>query len=697
MRRLRATLLTAATLAVVSLALIATPSDARIVGQKLPFGLEPVGFPNAIAIDQANGNVYITDHTTNAVKIFGGEGGVPAQGAPSEVTGEKAGAPEGEFNFGGFHEPAGVAIDNSSSANAGDLYVADTRNHVVDRFTLEGGKYKYVCQFTGFGGTGNECSAGAHPTELFGEVGGVTVDSHGDVYISTFTPHKVYEFDAAGEDQRVAHIPNGEPSGLAVNASGIVYLQNYQGSVSKLIPNATPEFQVEEFSGNLGGKAYAIAVDQETNEVYIDLRIGNEFSVVVYNEQGSLLRELLADESRASEGVAINEKAENLYASNYNSSGVEVFHLTKVPNVKLTGQPNVEPFGATVKGEIEPESTTEPQYYFEYGPVREFPFSTAKEDVESVSRYLPAEAHLENLEPNTEYSYRLVGTDNSGLVEKSEEGKLRTSPEKPEVIETQANNITPTSAIFSGKVNPENTLPTSYHFEYEGEGCPKIPKCTATILPSVDIGASSASPIPVEQALEVGAKLAPDTTYVLRLVAENPIGKVTEAKTFTTPSEFSSAGGPPEVTTGPAESVSLNGATLTGTVDPDGLPTLYAFEYGTGGVYSTVIFGGEAGSGQESVAVTQPIGGLLSGVVYMYRIVGFSPAGIVVGASGTFLTPSAPAGAPQPSTPALLATPFFPEVKYPPLKPPAPGHGKKKKAHHKKHKSRGKANKVRRK
>jgi hypothetical protein len=309
---------------------------------------------------------------------------------------------------------------------------------------------------------------------------------------------------------------------------------------------------------------------------------------------------------------------------------------------------------------------------------------------------LPAEAHLESLEPNTEYSYRLIGTNNSGLVEKSEEGRLTTLPHEPEVAEAQADNITPTSVTFSGKVNSENTLPTTYHFEYEAEGCPKIPKCQTTILPSIGIG-SNAKPIPVEQLLEPGAKLAPDTTYALRLVAENPIGKVTEVKTFTTPIESSAAGGPPEVATGPAESVSLNGATLTGTVNPDGVSTLYAFEYGTGGIYSTVIFGGEAGGGQESVPVTQPIGGLLPGVVYMYRIVGFSPAGVVVGASGTFLTPSAPAGAPQPSTPVLLATPIFPEVKYLPLKPPAVGHGKKKKVHHKKHKPRGKAHKVRRK
>jgi hypothetical protein len=650
------------------------PVYARIVAQKLPFTLGPIGEPNAIAVDQVHGgSVFVTDHATNTVKVFSDEGG------PS--TTEITGTPTESFNFGSGEEPAGVAIDNSGGADAGDLYVADTKHHVVDKFKLEGGRYAYVCQFRGFGGSGNECSSGATPSELFGEVGGVAVDSHGDVYVSTFSPHMVYEFNATGEDERVAEMPSegGEPSGLAVSSKGVVYVQEFVGLVFQLTPKGSKEFEIKEFPKGAPGEAYAVAVDSSTGEVFVD----HLEYIDVYSEEGALLANLLAGERR-SEGVGINDENGDLYVSNEDSRSIESFHPVKVPDVKLTGHSAVEPFSVTVKGEIEPEGTSEAKYYFEYGSRRTLGFTTPIKSVAPVNEYIPVEGHLENLEPNTEYGYILVGTNSTGLEEKTSEETVTTKPHAPEVAGTQADEVTPTDAAFSGEVNPENTLPTKYHFEYEPEGCGKREACL-TVLPAISIGASGKL-VPVAQPIAENTKLTPATKYELRLVAENPSGEVSEAKTFTTPAEATLPGGPPSAVTGPAEAVALNSATLTGEVDPNGLPTLYEFEFfeaGASGLYTTVIFGGEAGSGPVT---PQVIGNLLPGVTYDYRVTAFNAAGSADGGVRAFSTPNPPAGAAQPPTPALLVTPVFQEPKYP-LEKKKPG--KKTKKHHKKPKRHG--------
>src|SRR5690348_5697075 len=45
------------------------------------------------------------------------------------------------------------------------------------------------------------------------------------------------------------------------------------------------------------------------------------------------------------------------------------------------------------------------------------------------------------------------------------------------------------------------------------------------------------------------------------------------------------AAGPPTATTGAASSVMQGGATVSGTVDPQGMATTYRFEYGTSSTY----------------------------------------------------------------------------------------------------------------
>jgi sugar lactone lactonase YvrE len=74
-------------------------------------------------------------------------------------------------------------------------------------------------------------------------------------------------------------------------------------------------------------------------------------------------------------------------------------------------------------------------------------------------------------------------------------------------------------------------------------------------------------------------------------------------------------------TTVKANHITATGATLAGTVNPNGAATEYWFEYGTSTSYGTKTSTGSAGSGTSDVAVSKALTGLTSGTTYHYRVV----------------------------------------------------------------------------
>ena len=106
---------------------------------------------------------------------------------------------------------------------------------------------------------------------------------------------------------------------------------------------------------------------------------------------------------------------------------------------------------------------------------------------------------------------------------------------------------------------------------------------------------------------------------------------------------------PPTATTGQATSISQTGATLNGTVNPQGTDTSYHFEYGTSNSYGTSTPTKDAGAGSSDVAVSAPLTGLTPGTTYHFRLVATSAAGTSVGSDMTFATTPAP-GSPSVTT-----------------------------------------------
>ena len=126
--------------------------------------------------------------------------------------------------------------------------------------------------------------------------------------------------------------------------------------------------------------------------------------------------------------------------------------------------------------------------------------------------------------------------------------------------------------------------------------------------------------------------LQPGTAYHYRVVATSASGTSRGADgIFTTLMA-------PSVVTGQATDVTTTTATLGGTVDPNGRPTTWSFEYGTSTSYGSKTSAGSAGSGARPVAASRSLTRLRVATTYHYRLVATNASGTRFGADRTFHT-----------------------------------------------------------
>lgn len=100
----------------------------------------------------------------------------------------------------------------------------------------------------------------------------------------------------------------------------------------------------------------------------------------------------------------------------------------------------------------------------------------------------------------------------------------------------------------------------------------------------------------------------------------------------------------PAVTTGSATSVTSTGATLNGSVNPEGADASYKFDWGTTSSYGNSTAAGDAGSGSSSVNESATLTGLQPSTTYHYRIESTNSGGTGYGSDQTFTTPASGGG-----------------------------------------------------
>lgn len=197
--------------------------------------------------------------------------------------------------------------------------------------------------------------------------------------------------------------------------------------------------------------------------------------------------------------------------------------------------------------------------------------------------------------------------------------------EKPSVTTEAATSITAGSAVLNGKVNP-NACETSYQFEWG--------KTESYGSSSGGSAGSGTSYVSKEQF--VGGTRG--TTYHFRISATNINGtSYGEDKTYTILHEK------PSVSTGSATSVTESGATLHGTVNPEGQNSVYYFEYGLSKEYGANSKEKVTTSTDSNESVEIGIAELEPESAYHYRVVAYNNKGTVKGADKTFTTAAAAA------------------------------------------------------
>jgi phosphodiesterase/alkaline phosphatase D-like protein len=108
----------------------------------------------------------------------------------------------------------------------------------------------------------------------------------------------------------------------------------------------------------------------------------------------------------------------------------------------------------------------------------------------------------------------------------------------------------------------------------------------------------------------------------------------------------------PTVQTGTATNVTTGSAVLTGTVNPNGAPTGYSFNFGTSTALGAITTSQHAGHGTKLVDVKQSISGLIPGTTYYYQLRALSTKGGSAGQIRKFKT----AGPPPPGAVTGTAT-----------------------------------------
>lgn len=155
-----------------------------------------------------DGTIYIADSSNHRIQRF------TSSGEYINAWGSYATLDSGEAHGGTFNEPWGVAVGPD-----GSVYVTDTWNYRIQKFSPEG-------EFITMWGTGGQ---GETPDAFWGPRG-IAVDANGRVYVTDTGNKRVVVFDSEGN--YIAQFGSGgmdqgqfdEPVGIAVDANGLVYV-----------------------------------------------------------------------------------------------------------------------------------------------------------------------------------------------------------------------------------------------------------------------------------------------------------------------------------------------------------------------------------------------------------------------------------------------------------------------------------------
>jgi uncharacterized protein (TIGR02145 family) len=232
-------------------------------------------------------------------------------------------------------------------------------------------------------------------------------------------------------------------------------------------------------------------------------------------------------------------------------------------------------------------------------------------------------SNLSQLTPGTTYYVRAYATNSAGT---GYGGSVlfKTLGDLPASSSSSASDINTNSATLNGLIN-SNSLSTSVTFEYG----------ITTSYGSIIIAPQS--PVSGEGNTSVNAfitGLAPGTTYHFRIIATNDLGTTNSNDMI-----FTTLGQSPIVLYEATANLQMRTITLNGSVNPNYLSTIVAFEWGPTTIYGNTITSLQSPlSGSTSINVNASLTGLNPGTTYHFRIKAINELGTTVGDDKSFTT-----------------------------------------------------------
>jgi hypothetical protein len=627
----------------VSLAFTTSGADA-LTGRTLAFQFGGEGStggelmrPTKVAIDETDGNVYVTEEENRRVSEFGPAGDfiltfgdevnetkksdvcTAVEVEHEGVTCKSGALPEGEAQF--FRSPTYVAVDNSNGPDKGDVYVVDGELKRIDIFTEDG---RYLSQID---------SAQAGSTEPFEPVA-IAVGGTSQLYVAT-SDGTVDTF-AAGYQYtgKISREGLSGAVGLAVDDTGNLYEETAQEVVDYGPQHNFLATLYEEPSGS-GAELNGVAVggSNGASDTFLSGEIEKisyerEREVAAVTPDGTFTFGAPQLEGRLPGGVAYSSYNHDVYLVGVRQN--EVFAYSEagtLPGIHSLGPASVARTTATVRAQIEPEGLTG-EYSVQYGKIRAAE-SEQEGGTVAGNAATTVNATLHELQPETTYYYRLYETASSAATTFGEWQTLTTPAAVSAVQTAGASAIGPEAATVSGSLEPEGETAQAY-FEYTDEEPLGGPATQVTqTAPTNGTGV-----VPMQAML---AQLQPDTVYRYRLSAMREI----EGETYTvhgSEGQFVTLPRGPTSLTTPATEVSAFSATLEGEVNPKNGVSTYWFEYGTTTVYGLRTPSEGPLGGVEVVPVAQIVEGLVPSAEYHDRLVVESAYGRSYGQDIAFAT-----------------------------------------------------------
>jgi DNA-binding beta-propeller fold protein YncE len=531
----------------------------------------PLSNPEGVAVDtdassSSEGDVYVADTGNDRVEKFGpnGEfllmfgGDVNPMAADPDVcavmetcqAGTKGSAP------GAFETAKFIAIDQTT----GDVYVADTGDGIVSKFSPEG-------ELERSWGTEGQLNGSTTAAKEFGALAGIAVSSADELYVLN-TNGVVSEFDPNSALAREVDLQEPEPKaaalGLAVNKEGdlfdvfpsppflFVLELSPTGGLLGVVNNESSSTFPSALTSGSGGLYFATEGDSldhdEFNGTGEVLEPGGGTCTFFCNPSDSTAAGFVAS------GVGVAANGDTLLSNPAEGEVYEYGPLVTIPEAKTEERTTkIGPTSAQLNGTVNPGGLPVTECVFEYGETTSYGQTAACETeppgpIGSGTSEVPVHADVEAFTPGTTYHFRLIARNANdpspqtvpvpGLDESFE-----TLP-PPAIDSATVTGLTAKSAVLNAQIDPGGLPLESCDFEYGAEAGVYSHKLECTPETLAQVG-SGTTPVPVTQRVE---DLEPNRTYYWRVTASSVAGTTTSLQhTFIYQArESNGAGGLPD-------------------------------------------------------------------------------------------------------------------------------------------------------